>query len=47
MMISPKRAKLSPEHTFDEERYSILDYEDEEDEDDILLGTDPIAEISE
>lgn len=39
-MISPKRAKLSPEH-----RVEYAD--DEEDEEDILLGSDPVAEILE
>ena len=39
-MISPKRAKLSPDH-----RVEYVD--DEEDEEDILLGSDPVAEILE
>jgi hypothetical protein len=44
-MISPKRAKLSPNHR----AVSPNQYpeDDDEDEEDILLGSDPVAEILE
>ena len=42
MMISPKRAKLSPAHKID---YDEDEFEEEEE--DILLRSDPVAEIIE